>query len=190
MRSQLTLEVGAFGAKVSSSRPDSQFLAWRGQLQYVRLLAPRHGWWCDRRCSWRYGELLPIEQFGIGDSDTVGGYRQDSVLADSGIFGSAELWYPILRTADKKGVLQVTPFVDFGKVWTNSGRRATLEADTLLSAGLGLRWQYGERLNDRGGGGIPSIDLKSSDRSLQERGLYLYTIQTFLGKQPFCPWRN
>ena len=87
------------------------------------------------------GELLPTEQFGRGGSDTVRGYRQDAVLADSGIFGSAELWYRIARTGDKQGVLQVTPFADFGKVWTNSGGRATLEADTLLSAGLGLRWQ-------------------------------------------------
>jgi hemolysin activation/secretion protein len=69
-----------------------------------------------------------------------------------GIFGSAELWYRIVRTADKKGVLQVTPFVDIGNVWTNSGPRATLEANTLLSGGLGLRWQYGERWNAGGGG--------------------------------------
>ncbi len=27
------------------------------------------------------GELLPLEQFGIGGSDTVRGYRQDAVLA-------------------------------------------------------------------------------------------------------------
>ncbi len=33
VRSQFSLEVGAFGAKVSSSGPDSEFLAWRGQLQ-------------------------------------------------------------------------------------------------------------------------------------------------------------
>ena len=89
-----------------------------------------------------------------------------------GIFGSAELWYPILRTADKKGVLQVTPFVDFGNVRTNSDPRATLEANTLVSAGLGLRWQYGERWNARGCGRIPLIGLKSSDRSWQERGVY------------------
>ena len=118
------------------------------------------------------GELLPLEQFGIGGSDTVRGYRQDAVLADSGIFGSAELWYPIVGTGDKQGVLQVTPFVDFGNVWTNSGGRATLEANTLVSAGLGLRWQYGERWNARGGGEIPLIGLKSSDRSWQKRGLY------------------
>ena len=102
----------------------------------------------------------------------MGGYRQDAVLADSGIFGSAELWYPIVRTRDKQGVLQVTPFVDFGKVWTNSGGRATREANTLLSAGLGLWWQYGEGWNARGGGGIPLIGVKSSDRSWQERGVY------------------
>jgi hemolysin activation/secretion protein len=102
----------------------------------------------------------------------VRGYRQDAVLADNGIFGSAELWYPIVRTGDKQGVLQVTPFVDFGNVWTNSGPRATLEANTLLSAGLGLRWQYGESSNAGGGGGIPLIGLKSSDRSWQERGVY------------------
>jgi len=78
----------------------------------------------------------------------------------------------MVHTGEKQGVLQVTVFVDFGKVWTNSGGRATLEANSLLSAGLGLRWQYGERWTARGGEGIPLIGLKSSDRSWQERGVY------------------
>jgi hemolysin activation/secretion protein len=78
----------------------------------------------------------------------------------------------MLHIGEKQGVLQVTAFVDFGKVWTNSGGRATLEADTLLSAGWGLRWKYGERWKAPGGGGIPLIGLKSSDRSWQERGVY------------------
>ncbi|MEG3840624.1 ShlB/FhaC/HecB family hemolysin secretion/activation protein [Microcoleus sp. herbarium14] len=165
-RSQFSLELGAFGATASSSEPDGQFLAWRGQLQYVRLLAPEM---LVARSDLQLagGELLGIEQFGLGGPDTVRGYRQDALLADSGIFASAELRYPILRTGDKQGVLQVTPFVDFGNVWTN------LEANTLLSAGLGLRWQYGDNWSDRGGWGIPLIDIKSSgDRTWQERGLY------------------
>ncbi|MEG4207624.1 hypothetical protein QUA20_27340 [Microcoleus sp. Pol7_A1] len=57
-------------------------------------------------------------------------------------------------------------------IWTNSGARATLEANTLLSVGLGLRWQYRQKWNARGGWGIPLIDIKSSQRRLQERGLY------------------
>ena len=164
--------MGAFGATVSSSGPDSKFLAWRGQLQYVRLLAPETLLVVRSEVQLAGGELLPIEQFGIGGLETVRGYRQDALLADSGIFNSAELRYPILRTGDKQGVLQVTPFVDWGNVWTNSGGRAALEANTLLSAGLGLRCQYGQRWNASGGWGIPLIDIKSSNRSLQERGVY------------------
>jgi len=81
VRSQFTLGVGAFGATVSSSGPDSQFLAWRGQLQYVRLLAPKRGMVVRSKVQLAGGELLPLEEFGIGGSDTVRGYRQDSVLA-------------------------------------------------------------------------------------------------------------
>ena len=179
-RSQFSLGVGAFGATASSSEPDGQFLAWRGQLQYVRLLAPETLLVVRSDVQLAGGRLLPIEQFGLGGPDTVRGYRQDVLLADSGIFSSAELRYPILRTADKKGVLQVTPFVDFGNVWNAGGRIAALESNTLLSAGLGLRWQYGERWNARGGWGIPLINFKSGDslrdsyasRTWQERGLY------------------
>ncbi len=179
-RSQFSLGVGAFGATVSSSEPDGQFLAWRGQLQYVRLLAPETLLVVRSDVQLAGGELLPIEQFGLGGLDTVRGYRQDVLLADSGIFSSAELRYPIWRTGDKKGVLQVTPFVDFGNVWTMGGGRAALDENTLLSGGLGLRWQYGERWTARGGWGIPLINFKSGDslrdsyasRTWQERGLY------------------
>lgn len=178
-RSQFSLGAAAFGATASSNGPDSQFLAWRGQLQYVRLLAPQTLLVVRSDVQLAGGELLPLEQFGIGGPETVRGYRQDALLADSGLFATAELRYPILRTGDKKGLLQVTPFVDFGNVW-NSGGRATLEANTLLSAGLGLRWQYADNWSARLGWGIPLIDLKSSDslrdsyasRTLQERGLY------------------
>jgi len=136
----------------------------------VRLLAPETLLVVRSDVQLAGGELLPIEQFGLGGPDTVRGYRQDALLADSGTFASAELRYPILRIGDNQGVLQVTPFVEAGNVW-NSGPWADLETNTLLSAGLGLRWQYGQRWNARLGWGIPLIDLKSRDRSLQERGL-------------------
>ncbi|NJR22221.1 MAG: ShlB/FhaC/HecB family hemolysin secretion/activation protein [Richelia sp. CSU_2_1] len=170
-RSQFSLGVGAFGATQNSRGPDSQFLAWRGQLQYVRLLAPETLLVLRSDLQLAGKELLPIEQFGLGGSDTVRGYRQDVLLADSGIFASAELRYPIWRTGDKQGVLQVTPFVDAGSVW-NRGGKGNLETNSLLSAGLGLRWQYADSWSARLGWGIPLIDIKSSDRTWQERGLY------------------
>ncbi|MBE9095522.1 ShlB/FhaC/HecB family hemolysin secretion/activation protein [Tychonema sp. LEGE 07203] len=170
-RSQFSLGVAAFGATVNSSEPDGQFLAWRGQLQYVRLLAPQTLLVVRSDVQLAGGELLPIEQFGLGGPETVRGYRQDALLADSGIFASAELRYPILRIGDNQGVLQVTPFVDVGNVW-NRGGMADLETNTLLSAGLGLRWQYRQRWNARLGWGLPLIDIKSRHTSWQERGLY------------------
>lgn len=73
VRSQFSLGVGAFGATVSSSGPDSEFLAWRGQLQYVRLLTPETLLVVRSEVQLAGGELLPIEQFGLGGSDTVRG---------------------------------------------------------------------------------------------------------------------
>ncbi|MEG5035522.1 ShlB/FhaC/HecB family hemolysin secretion/activation protein [Microcoleus sp. AT3-D2] len=87
--------MAAFGATVSSSSPESQFLHWRGQLQYVRLLAPETLLVVRSDLALAGAELLPIQQFGIGGSDTLRGYRQDAMLADSGIFDSVELRYPM-----------------------------------------------------------------------------------------------
>ncbi|MEG5163935.1 ShlB/FhaC/HecB family hemolysin secretion/activation protein [Microcoleus sp. AT3-A2] len=87
--------MAAFGATVSSSSPESQFLHWQGQLHYVRLLAPETLLVVRSDLALAGAELLPIEQFGIGGSDTLRGYRQDAMLADSGIFDSVELRYPM-----------------------------------------------------------------------------------------------
>ncbi|MEG4428377.1 MULTISPECIES: hypothetical protein [unclassified Microcoleus] len=61
---------------MSSSSPDSRFLIWRGQLQYVRLLAPERLLVVRSGVKLAGAELLSIEPLGIGDSDTLRGYRQ------------------------------------------------------------------------------------------------------------------
>lgn len=99
------------------------------------------------------------------------GYRQDVLLRDNVIFASAELRYPILRTKNGEGVLQLTPFMDFGQSWNAPGESA-LPDRTLLSIGLGLRWQYSDQITAQIDWGIPLIKLESSDRSLQEQGIY------------------
>jgi hemolysin activation/secretion protein len=39
-RSGFNLGIGAFNATVNDDAPDSRFFSWRGQAQWVRLLAP------------------------------------------------------------------------------------------------------------------------------------------------------
>ncbi|MEG4860871.1 ShlB/FhaC/HecB family hemolysin secretion/activation protein [Microcoleus sp. K1-B6] len=94
-RSQFCQGVAAFGATVSSSSPDSQFLVLPSQLHYLRLLAPETLLRVRSDVELAGAELLGLEPFGIGGSDTLRGYRQDAMLADSGIFDSAELRYPM-----------------------------------------------------------------------------------------------
>lgn len=173
-RSQFSLGLGAFGATLNGFQPDSRFFSWRGQLQYLRLLsqsenAPALLLRSDAQLA--ATSLVPLEQFGLGGFESVRGYRQDQLLADNGVFASAEVRFPLLRTRDRQGTLQLSPFFDVGTVWTTQGPNP--DPTTLASVGLGLAWLQGDRFSARIDWGIPLIDvLERDNKSLQEEGIY------------------
>lgn len=169
LRSQFSLGVDFFGATINENQPDSRFFSWRGQAQWVRLLAPDMLFLLQGDVQLADGSLLSLEQFGLGGLDRLRGYRQDFLLTDSGVFASAELRLPIVRAADGTGSLQIAPFVDFGTGW-NVGS-ADPDPSTLVSAGLGLRAQFNDRFTARFDWGIPLVSVDSSDRTWQENGL-------------------
>ncbi|MEG4519285.1 MULTISPECIES: ShlB/FhaC/HecB family hemolysin secretion/activation protein [unclassified Microcoleus] len=171
-RSQFSLGTNLFGATANDSGPDSSFLAWRGQAQYVRLLAPETLLIVRSDIQLADRPLLSLEQIGIGGVQSVRGYRQDLLLTDSGAIASAEVRIPVWRVPEVQGLLQVAPFIDFGLGWNQSEEKANPESDKLLGAGLGLVWQMGDRLNVRLDYSIPLINARSGDRTLQEKGLY------------------
>lgn len=179
-RSQFNLGIGAFDATINNNDPDSRFLSWQGQAQWVRLLAPDTQLLIRTNVQLADSALVPLEQFGLGGLESVRGYRQDAMLADNGVFASAELRLPIYRRQEQQLTLQLTPFVDFGTVWDDSVRSVEnlnpSDSDTLASIGLGLRFQLGDRLSARFDWGIPLIDIDSRERTLQEKGLY-FSIQ-------------
>lgn len=121
--------------------------------------------------------LVPIEQFGLGGLASVRGYRQDLLLVDNGVFASAEVQLPILRVPQLDGILQITPFIDFGTTWNNSSDRVTPDLpDTLASVGVGLRWSQGDRFTARIDWGIPLVSVDSTAGTWQENGVY-FSIQ-------------
>ena len=170
-RSQFSLGTGAFDATINRHAPDSRFFAWRGQAQWVRLLAPDTIFLVRADAQLADRALVPLEQFSLGGQETVRGYRQDLYLTDSGVSASAEVRFPILRVRQVGGVLQIAPFVDLGTVWNSSGRDDPAQS-TLASIGIGLRWQMGNRLTARFDWGIPLVDVNPGERTLQEKGLY------------------
>ncbi|MBD2693011.1 ShlB/FhaC/HecB family hemolysin secretion/activation protein [Anabaena catenula FACHB-362] len=178
-RSQFSLGTDIFGATVNNNAPDSRFLAWRGQGQYVRLLAPETLLILRSDIQVSSDSLLSLEQIGIGGAKSVRGYRQDLILTDSGVITSAELRIPIVRVPEIKSVFQIAPFIDFGIGWNYSGEKANSQSNSLLGTGLGLIWQMSDRLNTRLDYGIPLIDVKANNKTLQDQGVY-FTINYFL----------
>ncbi|MEZ2279771.1 MAG: ShlB/FhaC/HecB family hemolysin secretion/activation protein [Microcoleus sp.] len=171
-RSQFSIGTNLFGATSNNSGPDSRFLAWRGQAQYVRLLAPETLLIVRSDVQLADRPLLSLEQIGIGGVQSVRGYRQDLLLTDSGAIASAEVRIPVWRVPKVKGLLQVAPFIDLGVGWNHSGEKANPDSDKLLGAGVGLLWQMGDRLNMRLDYGFPLINVGGGDRTFQEKGIY------------------
>ncbi len=179
-RSQFSVGTNFLGATTNDTGPDSRFLAWRGQAQYVRLLAPETLLILRSDIQLADRPLLSLEQIGIGGVQSVRGYRQDLLLTDSGAIASAEVRFPIWRVPKVKGLLQVAPFIDLGVGWNHSGEKANPDSNKLLGAGVGLLWQMGDRLNVRLDYGIPLINVGGGDslrdssaaRTFQEKGIY------------------
>ena len=176
-RSQFTLGLDAFDATVSNNEPDSQFIAWRGQASYLRLLStPKSSSAIGSTMLLRSqlqlaaDPLVPTEQFSLGGVSTVRGYRQDALLTDNGFFAAAELRLPIARFSQLNANLQFSPFVDFGVGWNTDDEETNFS--TLLGTGVGFILQTEERFSARIDWGLPLINNESEDNTLQESGVY------------------
>ncbi|BAY96358.1 surface antigen D15 domain-containing protein [Tolypothrix tenuis PCC 7101] len=180
-RSQFSLGIDALGTTINADPPDGRFFTWRGQAQWVRLLAPETLFLIRADLQLADRPLLASEQIGLGGVATVRGYRQDQILADNGFVATAELRYPVLRVPQVNGLLQVTPFLDFGTAWNiYQPGRTTLNPDTIASTGIGLLWQQ-SNLTARLDWGIPLGINIANKNTWQENGLYFSIIYT----QPF-----
>ena len=175
VHSQFNIGISAFDATINNTPPDSRFFSWRGQAQYVRLLARDTLLFVRSDLQLSPDSLLPTEQFALGGQQSVRGYRQDALLTDNGILASAEIRFPLLRIDSIKGLLQIAPFVDFGMGWNNISS-LTPDRNTLVGVGLGLQWQMGDRLTTRFDWGIPLLELNAGKQSLQEQGLYFSLV--------------
>jgi hemolysin activation/secretion protein len=179
LRSQFSFGVDALGSTINETAPDSRFFSWRGQAQWVRLLAPNTLLVLRTDVQLADRPLVPFEQIGLGGLESIRGYRQDALLTDNGIFASAEVRIPIVRFSNENNFLQLTPFFDFGTGWNRSGRtepNANPDTNTLISVGLGLRLQLEDNLTARFEWGIPLISIPGEKDSWQENGLYFSIV--------------
>lgn len=161
LRSTASLGLDALGATIhSGSTPDSRFFAWLGQGQAVWRLSERGTQLLLRASLQLAGEpLLALERFAVGGADTVRGYRENTLVGDSGYVVSIEVRHPVWEgkiLGDTPQQIQLAAFADAGGSWRHGQFSAR---DEIASIGIGAIWTvqdrlraecyYGYALNDR-----------------------------------------
>ena len=108
-------------------------------------LLPRQ-WLLNAALSGQYTDepLIGGEQFGVGGIHSVRGFEERAAAGDQGLRGSLEIWTPVAPFI--KG-LRVLGFIDAGYVKSLKTTPGELDSDTLVSAGIGLRWNWHNQLN-------------------------------------------
>jgi len=172
LRSQISFGLGGvLNSTINANFPDSRFVAWWGQAQYIRQLDDDALLIVSGGLQFADRPLPASEQFSVGGNPTGRGYRQDALVGDNGLNVSVEARLPVLSFREIRGLLQIAPFIDVGTV-QNQNSSDTSTNTWLLGTGLGLRWQMGDRLIARFDYGFPLIPIKGSRNSWQEHGIY------------------
>jgi hemolysin activation/secretion protein len=113
-------------------------------------------------------QLVPVSQFSLGGANSIRGYRQDAIIADSGVLVAAELAVPVLDLGREQQV-SLIPFAGSGIAWNNGAQRA-LDQNFLASAGLGVRYEWDD-FTARVNYAVPFTEVEREGDSLQEDGL-------------------
>lgn len=150
LRSVLSIGVDLFDATIHSSNrlPDSEFVAWLGQVQYARRLPDRFGQLILRAdAQLAADDLLSLEKIAVGGAGTVRGYRENELVRDNGLVFSVEWRYPLwgdgFAGSGADHLLQIAAFMDYGTAW-NKGE--DMADEYLHSVGIGLLWTLYERI--------------------------------------------
>ena len=140
LRSRLSVGVDVLGATNNPGEiPDSQFLSWLLQFQWVRrlkLLDMQTILRADLQLA--NASLLPLEQISVGGRYSVRGYPENLMVRDNRIIASLESRIPLIRNHLLADYLEFCLFADFGRAWNTD--LPTPDLRTIGSVGLGLRW--------------------------------------------------
>lgn len=155
----------------SGDDPDGVFVSWFGQARGVYRF-DRTGIEARLRADIQLSDrsLLPLEQFAIGGSGSVRGFRRNQRVRDQGFSTGFDLFIPVWRGPDLRTLFAVNPFVDVGRVW-NRGRGASA-SETLTGLGFGLEWRPHPQLSFAAEWAHGFDDTNTSG-DLQDQSVYL-----------------
>jgi hemolysin activation/secretion protein len=110
---------------------------WRPVPDITLALSPR--------AQWADAPLLSYEEFSAGNFTVGRGYDPGALLGDSGVAFSAEARLRSLIPASRTAVAaQPFLFFDAAWIWNKDANAAGIGAESLFSAGGGIRIAYGD----------------------------------------------
>jgi len=139
-RSTISVGLDAFDSTIHENEPDSRFVSWLGQFQWVRRLSESRGDQIRLRADLQLTNdaLLPVEQYAVGGLDSVRGYRSFQLLRDYGYTASIEYRIPVFRNATGWRNMQFAAYVDTGGAKFKD--RDNPSPSSLTGVGVGLLW--------------------------------------------------
>jgi hemolysin activation/secretion protein len=171
-RSQLNVGLNWLNATINDTGVDGDFISWNGQFQWVEAFSSDSVLVARIGTQIAFDPLLPFEQFSLGGDDTVRGYRRNQRVGDSGINGTIEARFTLVRDPGGFGTVQLVPFFDYGMVWNvNDDLIPNPDPRIIASTGLSLRWQWNPMLSARLDWGVPLIPIPTAGDTLQDRGV-------------------
>lgn len=166
MRSRFGIGIDAFNS-TSGEEPNGQYFTWRGQAIWLQEVWGNSQLLVSGDVHLSGDKLVPITQFSLGGPSSVRGYRQDAIIADSGLMVTAELAIPLLEVGEDQQ-LSLIPFAGAGIGWNNGAQRA-LDDNFLASVGLGAQYEW-DGFTARVNYAVPFTEVGIEGDSLQEEG--------------------
>ncbi len=173
LRSTFNMGLNVLGATIrNDGSPDGRFFYWSGQVLRVQRLGTDRDTLAFFRLNMQFSgdQLLSLNRFSIGGTQSIRGYRQNQLTGDNGIQASVELQFPVARDEEGLATVKLLPFVEAGTIWNSSGVNSTNQS--LIGLGLGATYQPMRNLLLRLDYGIPLVNVSNSGNNLQDSGLY------------------
>ncbi len=168
-RSTFSFGFDGFGATVNALEPDGRFIAWLGQFQWARRFGESDQQFIFKsNVQWANQPLLPMEKCALGGMNTVRGYPENTLVRDQCFNASLEFRLPIyqlplvgISRGPSEGQVQLAVFTDYGYA-SNKGE-FNLEPNAIYSAGFGVRWDPGPKMNAALYWGYPFQEVADSE---------------------------
>jgi hemolysin activation/secretion protein len=173
-RGMFQIGVDALDATINAVGPDSEFVAFVGQFQFLQTLEGGSRFIGRGLVQATRDPLLAMYKLPVGGRYTVRGYRENQFVRDNAVVASIEYQMPVVVDAAgrPRGNVYLAVFADYGATWDENDALATSAKEEIGSAGLGVLWDPLPGLHMELYWGAARQDVGNPSNSLQDQGIH------------------